>query len=538
MKSAYIMGTLLLLTACAGGGGGGAYTSGEVRAPTAVDLSTTSMQDSADNKSNIIAYVVDKIGDTPSVINAGGTSSVHSRNSAIRTFSAINENSEFDNAIAEYQNMYDFAINNTDGKDNDDLKKAYLLSGGEASVYDNLSDDARKQFIKDNHEHVLRRFFDWDDENNKPKNWNHKTSNLADQKLFVTGNRGWTEEHLKITQTENGKITSIAMFDDWGNQELEFERKSNNKFLSAAYKYALKCGQFCQLTLKTNNPNESIENIKAAFSEKLEEEAQYNPAINKAEIQKLINQITSVSLFAPMSATELEAIYDKDGTGLYYTPSEKSVSVDAYGATVGLRHSDFGRLIGTQYLATDKNNVEDLRYVFAGGYDVKNIDKNSMTGTMEFNGKAVGFVMHHSEDENGVATDNYLDIESNNATLVFDNGTEILTANFSNWYDIEYTTNGNNVTVKLSNGDNIKNDMYKFNNTEFSGINGEMFDGVSTTEDWANKTQINMTTEYYGDGTTPSEAVGRASLLEQEYDPESAANVERFFSAGFGVVKK
>lgn len=536
MKSAYIMGTLLLLTACGGGGGSG--TPGGVRAPITPDLTATSMQDSADNKSNIIAYAMDKIGNTPVAANAGGTSTIQSRNSAIRTNSATNNGFDFDNAIAQYKNMYDFATDNTDGKDDDDLKKAYLLSGGDASDYDNLSDDARKQFIKDNHEQVLRRFFDWDDENHKPKNWNHKTSNLADQKLFVTGNRGWTEEHLRITQTENGKITNIAMFDDWENQEIKFERKSNNKFLSGTYEYALKCGQFCQLTFKTNNPNESIENIKAAFAEKLEEEAQYKPEINKTEIQKLINQITSVSLFTPMSATELEAIYDKDGTGLYYTPSEKSVSVDAYGATVGLRHSDFGRLIGKQYLATDKNNAEDLRYVFAGGYDVKNIDKKSMTGTMEFNGKAVGFVMHHTEDENGVATDNYLDIASNNATLVFDNGKETLTANFSNWYDIKYATEGDNVTVKLSNGDKIKNDMYKFNNSEFSGINGEMFDGISATEGWANKTQINVATEYYGDGTTPSEAIGRASLLEQEYDQESAATVERFFSAGFGVVKK
>lgn len=554
MKKLAILTSILALAACGGGSGGsgggagiggvpsGPDTPNIPEIPNTSDFTTTSMSDTADNSVEINTYVENILGtDFDSGTSAA---SVISRHAAVRsgTIQTIN-NVDTDRNARNQQQIEDMhAFHEKDEAEkrefitnNRQLVKRYaqLAYGNkiEDFDFDNSEIDAILEYLSHDK-------FKWSHVYDKYKFQKH---NLADQELYASGNREWSSDaYIKITQTDNGKITNIKMYDDWFGQELEFTRTQDNKFFATPYTYALRCGEFCQLTFKTGNPQESIENIKAGFTAALEEEAQYNPQITKEEIQAKIDAITADSVFASISATELEGLYDKDVQGLYYTPNQMLVGLDAYGASVGLRYSDFGKISGIQYLESNKADAEKLGYIFAGGYDIKNIDKDTMSGKMAFAGKAVGQVMNHTEDADGVATNNYLDIASD-AKLVFEDGKETLTMNFSDWYDVEYVKDGDNIKVSLSNGDKIAeaNSQYKFNQSEYRFTKDEYGDWQNFTpdngNDWGNMQMATMETSYYGDNGAPSEAVGRVGLLDQDWDNSSAENIERFFTASFGA---
>ena len=554
MKKLAILTSILALAACgggSGGSGGGAGIGGVPSVPdtpnipeipSTSDFTTTSMSDTADNSVEINTYVENILGtDFDSGTSAA---SVISRHATIRsgTTQTINNVDTDRNARNQQQieDMHAFYEKDEAEKrefitNNRQLVKRYaqLAYGNkiEDFDFDNSEIDAILEYLSHDK-------FKWNNVYDKYKFQKH---NLADQELYASGNREWSSDaYIKITQTDNGKITNIKMYDDWFGRELEFTRTQDNKFFATPYTYALRCGEFCQLTFKTGNPQESIENIKAGFTAALNKEAQYNTQINKEEIQAKIDAITADSVFTSISATELEGLYDKDVQGLYYTPNQMLVGLDAYGASVGLRYSDFGKINGIQYLENNKADAEKLGYVFAGGYDIKNIDKDTMSGKMAFAGKAVGQVMNHTEDADGVATNNYLDIASD-AKLVFEDGKETLTMNFSDWYDVEYVKDGDNIKVSLSNGDKIAeaNSQYKFNQSEYSFTKDEYGDWQNFTpdngNDWGNMQMATMETSYYGDNGAPSEAVGRVGLLDQDWDNSSAENIERFFTASFGA---
>lgn len=554
MKKLAILTSILALAACGGGSGGSGGGTGiggvpsvpdtpnipEI--PSTSDFTTTSMSDTADNSVEINTYVENILGtDFDSGTSAA---SVISRHAAVRsgTTQTINNVATDRNARNQQQieDMHAFYEKDEAEKrefisNNRQLVKRYaqLAYGNkiEDFDFDNSEIDAILEYLSNDK-------FKWSHVYDKYKFQKH---NLADQELYASGNREWSSDaYIKITQTDNGKITNIKMFEDWFGQELEFTQTQDNKFFATPYTYALRCGEFCQLTFKTGNPQESIENIKAGFTAALNEEAQYNTQINKKEIQAKIEAITADSVFASISATELEGLYDKDVQGLYYTPNQMLVGLDAYGASVGLRYSDFGKISGIQYLENNKADAEKLGYVFAGGYDIKNIDKNTMSGKMAFAGKAVGQVMNHTEDADGVATNNYLDIASD-AKLVFEDGKETLTMNFTDWYDVEYVKDGDNIKVSLSNGDKITeaNSQYKFNQSKYNFTKDEDGEWKNNTPDngngWGNMQMATMETSYYGDNGAPSEAVGRVGLLDQDWDKSSAENIERFFTASFGA---
>lgn len=550
MKSAYIMGALLLLTACGGGGGG---TPSNIVTPT--NLSRTSMQDSANNKSNIIAYVADKISNTPSAANTSGTSTVQSRNSAIRTNSVPTYN--FDNAIKEYQNMYDFATDNTDGKTDNDLKHAYLLSGGTITDWESMDKDAIKQFIKDHHVEAINKFFTWQD--GKPV-FKHKTSNLADMKLQQIGSRDWDEDYIRITQTKNGKIESIALKDGWFDAELNFERKSDDKYSVVLAKYRMpyknSMGDVSWLTIDTDQDNLNEKQIKELFQNALNApNAKETFFMTDEEIilaQNAANNLTTDDMIS-LSYTEWEKLEERQEV-VYLTKSNMDVNIQAYGQETGLKFSDFGTISGVHKKGKINNDQQDIGYVFAGGYDIKEISKETINKKMEFAGNAVGKVMYFYEDETGAATQEYLNIAAA-ANMIFDNGKETLTANFSEnknaanrWYDVVVEFNGTDADLSLDNGHKISENNAKF---KFDGIDtkGTFKNIIQGGEDYNNPNGIdyvnsgNFTSTYYSDGTTPSEAVGTVSFLQQEWKTNLDTNREEYnkevnFMAGFGVVKK
>ena len=307
--------------------------------------------------------------------------------------------------------MYDFATGSTDGKSDDELRNAYLISGGKAKDYDNWNSltDADKtqmmQYIADNYEHVLKHFFQWDNHSNKPI-WQHKTSILADQELYASGgSRDWDSGYVKITGLDNGKIKSIKLYDGHQEREFDFSRTNRGQFYATPYTYAVKCGPGLTLTFDTDNPNISHEQIRRGLEQRLEQMISenllpYNTDVK--EVVELIDSITAKTEFTPTTLTELDALDNDEETGFYYVPVEMTADIKTYGKQVGLRYSDFGTINGTQNLAGVKNSTDGLGYVFAGGYDIKNINKDDLSGKMAFSGRAAGNVMHHVEDKHEI----------------------------------------------------------------------------------------------------------------------------------------
>lgn len=561
MKKLAILTSILALAACgggSGGSGGGAGIGGVPSVPdtpnipeipSTSDFTTTSMSDTADNSVEINTYVENILG-TDFDSGASGAS-VISRHAAVRsgTTQTINNVATDRNARNQQQieDMHAFYEKDEAEKrefisNNRQLVKRYaqLAYGNkiEDFDFDNSEIDAILEYLSNDK-------FKWSHVYDKYKFQKH---NLADQTLYASGSRendGLVDDYVKITQTNNGKITKIKLRDRWfgSDNDMNFARTKNGQFLATEYSYYYRCGEMCQLKYDTDNPKESLANIKAGLLASLDKTAQYDQNIDTESIVQQIMGITDISEFVSKSDTEMEAWYDKDIHGFYSVPNEFMLDVLAYGASVGLRYSDFGKLSGVQYLAHDKDTAEKLSYAFAGGYDIKNIDKDTMSGKMAFAGKAVGHVMHHTEDADGVATNNYLDIASD-AKLVFEDGAETLTMNFSDnananncWYDVEFTKDGDNITVSLTNGDKITeaNSQYKFNQTEYSGQNNQQYFTYDNGNGWGNVQMAAIETSYYGDNGNPEEVVGRTLLSDQNWDNSSAATDERVFTASFGA---
>lgn len=158
---------------------------------------------------------------------------------------------------------------------------------------------------------------------------------------------------------------------------------------------------------------------------------------------------------------------------LNYTKTE-TTDYQSYAKEMKLAYSDFGLLNRTSDKKYINNNGETQtdtlteKIVFAGGYKDKKIEAKDLAEKMTFEGRAVGGV-------NVLETDNHGDISNavnknlgldGDATLVFDrdNGTQTVTAEFDNWYDVKAETDIDGKTGKLTltNGDKIDDADFKF----------------------------------------------------------------------------
>lgn len=158
---------------------------------------------------------------------------------------------------------------------------------------------------------------------------------------------------------------------------------------------------------------------------------------------------------------------------LNYTKTE-TTDYQSYAKEMKLAYSDFGllnRISDKEYINNDgKEQTDTMKetIVFAGGYKDKKIEAKDLAENMTFEGRAVGGV-------NVIETDNHGDISNavnknlgldGDATLVFDrnNGTQTVTAEFDNWYDVKAETDIDGKTGKLTltNGDKIADADFKF----------------------------------------------------------------------------
>jgi len=170
----------------------------------------------------------------------------------------------------------------------------------------------------------------------------------------------------------------------------------------------------------------------------------------------------------------------------------------------GLKYSDFGG-VNVKDPTTHEFIRDGWRFVFAGGYDVRQIDVNNIQNSGTFTGKAVGDVVAVHGAGHGTAKT--LD---GDATLHFSNGNSQLIAMFPDWYNVTYTENGGakNITFSNYNG----SETYRLlkdtgtGNVSFSDadINNIIDDG-----DIAQEGALQSDVRYFGNnGKRPIESVG------------------------------
>jgi len=546
MKKIAIFTSILALAACGGGsgsghsGGSGAWGGHDgvpgVETPETVDLTITNLPDSVDNKDEIVSYVEAALGD---VIMAQSSQSVNAgRKSAARhssLWSGMNIDEKYDLALAEYKNMYNAAMGQALA--DDAYKNAYLLAGGKFEDFDwgELSDDNRDEiraYIHERYEDILKKFFWWID--NKPS-WEYKKQNLADMDFNSFGNRAWNgDSYIKILQTNNGKITKINMNDPHDGIDYDITIDKSGKGVSApkyTYFVPFSTGYGIDVVRFETDKELKISEIKDGLKNVLNTDFPYMSDEQKNQIIADIDNMSDKNKKEYSYYDGLERL-DTDDLGYWFVQKE-AMNIDnlsVYGKSAGLRYSDFGRVVGTY-------NVGDLsidrKYVFAGGYDIKQVDKDRIESEMNFSGKAVGNVVYHrtSETDNSIEH-SYLDLESNDVKLNFNNGTETLTMKFPNWYDVKVVQNKNgDGTITFANGDRISDSKYKFDKNEYSLrdddiANGHVGGGV-------------LEAKYYGDNFVPTEVAGKVDFLQQNWknDNESGKelyNEEKYFMSAFG----
>jgi len=205
---------------------------------------------------------------------------------------------------------------------------------------------------------------------------------------------------------------------------------------------------------------------------------------------------------------------------------DAELDYNSLGKDVELRYSDFG------YLAVidSATGEEQQHVVFMGGYDdAKKIDKEDINTSTTFNGSATVSVVAVRDGEN---SGKFLNLDTSDAKLVFNQGgaqpVSTLTANFDNWYDIEYTESGDNKSIAFSNYHNNDGDE------DFRMIS-DTGTGVVLDNSVVNK--LNSEIHYYGDNGTPSEAVGLIQMRDcggvactNNYDTEQEVRM----NLGFG----
>ena len=179
--------------------------------------------------------------------------------------------------------------------------------------------------------------------------------------------------------------------------------------------------------------------------------------------------------------------------GNFTTTNNEQVSgtltYNSSGKDMDLKYSDFG------YFQLASANDVNRPVNVIGGYEIKQIE-TLPTAEKTFTGRAVASVISVLGGEN---TGTVFDPNDNggtiygNATLKFKNGSEKLTAEFNDWYNVSY----NNGTVKFDGaGKNIPA-AYQLLSTDVDARGNIIPDG-----------EISHDFRYYGDNGTPAEAVG------------------------------
>lgn len=203
-----------------------------------------------------------------------------------------------------------------------------------------------------------------------------------------------------------------------------------------------------------------------------------------------------------------------------YTDTTVAV-VNGYGMANKLSYADFGKInmattrdFVDETLANQFINKQEL--VYAGGYDMKNIDRADVTAMnteMNFDGMAIGVV---------TGTDASTITVAGNATLNFKDGVETLGVNFAGgstavdnetkWYYMEIVNDGTDASITFKPQTPDIKEQYQLANMTENGKTVEDYNGFEI--------------KYFGDNNTPTEFAGTATYTD---DVENGVRLDTAF---------
>ncbi len=401
----------------------------------------------------------------------------------------------------------------------------------------------------------------------KPMN-SVQANSFADMSFNTLGSRDHAEYPVKIQTNDAGEITGVELVDlhdpsGWRYHEVSgdefgyqiepdrtygtvynFKPHGDKLQSQTIYYYDLpvKCDDcmvgFTGVGFRTDKEL-SLAEIKENFRQALASYQFDNET--KEKITASIDALTEADRQTTPVCYDVNCRYTDSDLGHYFvSPQSLTMSIDAFGRDVGLEYSNFGEIRGSYNLSTGSL---PRSYVFAGGQEANIINKDALTDTMSFSGKAVGQVLYHYSDLTDTQQ-SYMDV-AGNAVLRFDNGTEELAMNFSDnkdsekrWYDVKLTSdiNSNEKQLTLSNGDKIADQNAKY---KFAGVSDNSFSTTLSPENPERIVSAEIGTEYYGAGDTPTEVVGKVIVHQQTWsdDLDAMDNKEVTFFGAFGAVK-
>ena len=216
---------------------------------------------------------------------------------------------------------------------------------------------------------------------------------------------------------------------------------------------------------------------------------------------------------------------------IYFAGSDNETSTITYKSYAknvggkGLNYSDFGT---THIDSMEGNEKVNETFVFAGGYDVKKINKEDISGTLDFEGDAAVALIHQKYQDGDDKRLETTTVKEGKANLVFNNGAEDLTARFKDWYTVNVTSAADDpkYNISFSDSDKVNEDVYKFKADGDFSVN----DFVGEKDDHSyGAVEIG----YYGDNNIPTEATGYVAYGER-VRPNEDLNMQ----IGFGTLKK
>ena len=209
-----------------------------------------------------------------------------------------------------------------------------------------------------------------------------------------------------------------------------------------------------------------------------------------------------------------------------------TLSFESVGKELGLAYSDFGTITlqgkGTQ--------------IFHGGYDNYKIERDdieALNKKLAFTGLAKGSVTSSQSDDE-------LPLAGNATLQIAKNGTETLTANFSNWYDVTITQNGSSNSIAFNGSEKTIDNNYKFarvdNNGDLQPLDNHSMDSFIGSGNISNvdardpvltgAKSGDLNINYYGGADTPTEFSGYATYSESV--PHNGDDVNIILEMGFG----
>lgn len=503
-----------MLSACGGGGGGHGY------------IPPTTLPDNPDV--NACATNPETCMTTKKFSNAEKRIELW-QNAEAQTFSGrrmLNtaRNSDADSVTTAYNNMYTFLVEgNLDTATDETLLKSLLLAGFKK---DELPTVDLENWVNINANEI---------KNKAQTVWDmygiEREVSIDNAKLNVVNIDAKQDSFVRFTVDKDGKIEKLHFdvdMDHADSRSMTLDRTGDGTFTRKGqmliYGVKLQSGPEVRLELfETPTDIDKLRNMliaelndnKAKWNFPDDQVTQSIDFINKLELDDFHQGITE-------DTAQPGDAYSEGGeatTTITYTSKAKDLNDKK-----GLQYADFG-FVGVQGM--EGTEVVNETFVVAGGMDARRIEKDDLIQLqqpMTFEGTAVAALNY--QNETGQDRVEYPKNYEGTANLVFNNGKETLTTDFSKdgWYNVVVTSNANQDNYNIQFNGTPQDTMYQFKNTDVKDFVGNKADGSYGAVDIG----------YYGETKdNPSEAAGYVAYGER-YNNSTNLHAQ----IGFGAVKK